>query len=55
MTTPPRVVKLSAAQVRQPLRMKNQVPEVEVVTKVSANETKTAEPTTEEKESRAEE
>ena len=49
MTTPPRVVKLSTSQVRQPLRMKNQAPEVEVVTKVSANEKKNAEPTTEDK------
>ena len=49
MTMPPRVVKLSAAQVRQPLRTKNQVPEEEVVTKVSANEKKNAEPITEDK------
>ena len=49
MTTSPRVVKLSTAQVRQPLRMKSQVPEVEVVTKVSAKEKKNAEPITEDK------
>ena len=49
ITTPPRVVKLSTAQVREPLRMKSQVPEVEVVTKVSANEKKNSEPITEDK------
>ena len=51
MTTPPRVVKLSAAQVRQLLRMKSQAPEVEFVTKVSANEKKNTEPITEDKKS----
>ena len=49
MTTSPKVVKLSTAQVRQPLRMKSQAPEVEVVTKVSAKEKKNAEPITEDK------
>ena len=49
MTTPPRVVKLSTSQVRQPLRMKSQVPEVEVVTKVSAKEKKNTEPITKDK------
>ena len=49
MTTSPRVVKLSTAQVRQPLRMKSQAPEVEVVTKVSAKEKKNVEPITEDK------
>ena len=49
MTTPPRVVKLSTSQVKQPLRMKSQAPEVEFVTKVSANEKKNAEPITEDK------
>ena len=49
MTTSPRVVKLSTTQVRQPLRMKSQVPEVEVVTKVSAKEKKNTEPITEDK------
>ena len=49
MTTSPRVVKLSTAQVRQPLRMKSQAPEVEVVTKVSAKEKKNAELITEDK------
>ena len=46
MMTPPRVVKLSATQVRQLLRMKSQALEVEVVTKVSANEKKNVEPIT---------
>ena len=49
MTTSPRVVKISTAQVRQWLRMKSQVPEVEVVTKVSAKEKKNTEPITEDK------
>ena len=49
MTTPPRVVKLSTSQVRQPPRMKSQAPEVEVVTKVSAKEKKNVEPITEDK------
>jgi len=49
MTTSPRDVKLSTAQVRQSLRMKSQAPEVEVVTKVSAKEKKNAEPITEDK------
>ena len=49
MTTSPRVVKLSTAQVRQPLKMKSQAPEVEFVTKVSAKEKKNAEPITEDK------
>ena len=49
MTTSPRVVKLSTTQVRQSLGMKSQVPEVEVVTKVSTEKKKTAEPTTEDK------
>ena len=49
MTTSPRVVKLSTAQVRQSLGMKSQAPEVEVVTKGSAKEKKNAEPTTEDK------
>ena len=49
MTTPSRVVKLSTSQVRQPLRMKSQAPEVEVVTKISAKEKKNAELTTEDK------
>ena len=48
MTTPPKVVKLETAQVRQSLRMKSQAPEV-VVTKVSAKEKKNAEPITEDK------
>ena len=49
MTTPPKVVKLETAQVRQSLRMKSQAPEVEVVTKVSAKEKKNAESITEDK------
>ena len=49
MTTSPRVVKLSTAQVRQSLRMKSQAPEVEVVTKVSAKEKKNTEPIIEDK------
>ena len=49
MTTSPRVVKLSTAQVRQSLRMKSQFPELEVVTKVSTKEKKNAEPITEDK------
>ena len=49
MTTPPRVVKLGTSQVRQPLRMKSQAPEVEVVTKVSAKEKENVEPITEDK------
>ena len=49
MTTPSRVVKLSTSQVQQPPRMKSQAPEVEVVTKVSANEKKNAELITEDK------
>ena len=49
MMTPPKVVKLETAQVRQSLRMKSQAPEVEVVTKVSAKEKKDAEPITEDK------
>ena len=49
MTMSPRVVKLSTTQVRQPLRMKSQAPEVEVVTKFSAKEKKNAEPITEDK------
>ena len=49
MTTPPKVVKLETAQVRQSLRMKSQAPEVEVVTKVSAKEKKDAELITEDK------
>ena len=49
MTMPPRVVKLSTAQVIQSLRIKSQVPEVEVVTKVSAKEKKNAELITEDK------
>ena len=49
MTTSPRVVKLSGAQVTQLLRMRSQAPEVEVVTKVSAKEKKNAEPITEDK------
>ena len=47
MTTPPRVVKLGTSQVRQPLRMKSQAPEVEVFTKVSAKEKKKTESITE--------
>ena len=49
MTTPPKVVKLEIAQVRQSLRMKSQAREVEVVTKVSAKEEKNVEPITEDK------
>ena len=49
MMTSPRVVKLSTAQVRQPLRMKSQAPEVELVTKVSTKEKKNAEPITKDK------
>ena len=49
MTTLPRVVKLSIAQVRQSLGMKSQAPEVEVLAKVSAEEKKNAEPITEDK------
>ena len=49
MTMLPRVVKLGTSQVRQPLRMKSQAPEVEVVTKVSAKEKKNVEPITEDK------
>ena len=49
MTTSPRVVKLNTTQVRQSLGMKSQAPEEEVVTKVSAEKKKTAEPTTEDK------
>ena len=49
MTTSPRVVKLSTAQVRQSLGTKSQTPEVEVVTNASAKMKKNAEPTTEDK------
>ena len=49
MATPPKVVKLETSQGRQPLRMRSQAPEVEVVTKVSAKEKKNAEPITEDK------
>ena len=49
MTTSPRVVKLNTSQVRQSLGMKSQEPEVEVLTKVSAEEKKNPEPITEDK------
>ena len=49
MVTPPKVVELETSQGRQPLRMRSQAPEVEVVTKVSAKEKKNAEPITEDK------
>ena len=42
-------MKLGTSQVRQPLRMKSQAPEVEVVTKVSAKEKKNAELITKDK------
>ena len=49
MTTPPKVVKLGASQVRQPPRMKNQVQNVEDVIKRSVIERKSNEPITEDK------
>ena len=49
MMMPPRVVKLSTSQVRQPPRIKSQAPEVEVVTKISTKEKTNVEPITEDK------
>ena len=49
MTTLPKIVKLGTSLVRKPLRMKSQVLEVEVVTKVFAKEKKNSEPITEDK------
>ena len=49
MTTPPRVLKLGTSQVRQPLRMKSQVQDVEDVIKISTKEKKKSDPITEDK------
>ena len=49
MTTLPKVVKLGKSQVRQPPRMRSQVPDVEDVIKFFAADTKKDELTTEDK------
>ena len=49
MTTPPKVVKLGASQVRKPPWMKNQAQDIEDVIKSSAVERKNNEPITEDK------